>query len=373
MKTAAPPLELIRDTSARSEKLTGTTAPLPYKMASALGEPTATDELVEGLVTRASLIALYGSSGCGKTHVAVHLVCCSASAQSFLGRRVQSAKAVYFASEAGRSAGNRFVAWQRESGVEHLPVAIVTCGLDLRNAMSVDADAIVATIRELGAEIAVIDTFNSAFGGGDENSSDDMGAMLGSLRRIIEATGVALIVVHHSGKVEGAGLRGHSSFHAAADAVLQVTNADGAITVELVKHRDGPIGAKLFARLRVVDLGVTDAWGNRLTSCVLDSTDVAVSVTPPPKLPKGARLVLRALTDAASDLAQALPATSGIPPGTRGITVEQWRSRYYVLDPLESDDHKGKAARIRRFKRGQLDLQEADLIGICNEWVWVQK
>jgi hypothetical protein len=378
--TPNAPLELVPDPDARSTRATGT-APLPYVRASDVLVPAAADEIVEGLLSRSSIAVLYGASGCGKTFLGVHLAGCIATERQFLGRGTRRQPVAYFAAEAGRSAGNRFLAWRNEflSDVQplELPVALVTCALDLRNDLSIDADAMIATIRELEAGVAMLDTFNAAFAGGDENSSADVGASVTSLRRVVDATGVSLVVVHHAGKVQANGMRGHSLFHAAADVVVEVTNTEGTIGAKVVKHRDAPLGDELFARLRRVDLGATDSWGRPMTSCVLDDGAAAALPQTRGRIPKGATLVLRALTEAISEHGQPLPATNGIPPGRRGVLVRQWRERYYTLDPLDSDEpadaKKATEARQKRFARGLRDLQEAGAVGVLNVHCWVNR
>lgn len=375
--TTGAPLELVRDVGARSA--TSPTGALPYTRADALAAPEAEDEIVEGVLARSAFAVAYGPSGCGKTFLAVHLAACIASEREFLGRRTRRRAVIYFAPEAGRSAGNRLIAWRNEfiSGAAEveLPVSLVTCALDLRTELSPDVDAVIETIRETGAGVAVLDTFNAAFAGGDENSSVDMGSAVANLRRVVDETGVALLVVHHAGKVAGNGLRGHSLFQAAADAVVEVSNSDGTVTAKVVKHRDAPIGDELHARLRRVELGVSDSWGRALTSCVMEDATPPRPSRVPAKLPKGASVALQALQDAISEHGQTMPGTSGIPPGKRAVAMSKWRDRFYIVTPLDSDApedrEKASDARLKRFNRAREALQEAGVIGVCNVWVWL--
>jgi hypothetical protein len=264
-------------------------------------------------------------------------------------------------------------------GIDKLPVAIITSALDLRSPMSADTDAAIATIHATAAQIAIIDTFNAAFAGGEENSSQDMGLFLANIKRIVEATGVALIIVHHIGKDATRGLRGHTSLYGAADTVLEVTNTEGLVTIKVVKHRDAPIGDEMHARLRVVDLGYEDGWGNKMTSCVVDPADASQSQPKPKitKMPAGTDIPFRALREAIADFGETMPGTSAIPPGVKSITGEAWRRRYYTLDALdvsESDPAahaKAVEARGKRFTRARVALQTANLIGACNDRYWV--
>ena len=71
--------------------------------------------------------------------------------------------------------------------------------------------------------LVVIDTLARALAGGNENAPEDMGALIGNAKRIQEATGAAVLFVHHSGKDTSRGSRGHSSLKGAADLEIEVT------------------------------------------------------------------------------------------------------------------------------------------------------
>src|SRR5690606_25718324 len=84
-----------------------------------------------------------------------------------------------------------------------------------------------------------VDTVNRALGGGDENSSVDMGAFVAQAERLrVAFPGSAVLLVHHTGKDEGRGARGHSSLAAAVGGQLDVTAAkDGTRSVYVAKQR----------------------------------------------------------------------------------------------------------------------------------------
>jgi hypothetical protein len=81
---------------------------------------------------------------------------------------------------------------------------------------------------------------------GDENSTRDMGRVVAALDSLVEAYGVAILLVHHTGKpreAERAGgerLRGSSALFGAVDSVLLLDKVDAEhlrLTLEL---RHGP-------------------------------------------------------------------------------------------------------------------------------------
>ena len=89
--------------------------------------------------------------------------------------------------------------------------------------------------------LTIVDTLARAFGGGNENSSEDMGAFITAMGKIQEFLNCALMVLHHSGKDAAKGLRGHSSLLGAVDTELELLRFDeqmkGVLTIS--KQKDG--------------------------------------------------------------------------------------------------------------------------------------
>ena len=80
--------------------------------------------------------------------------------------------------------------------------------------------------------IVVIDTLNRVMPGGDENSSEDMGAVIAAAKLIEREFDCVVLFVHHSGKDEAKGSRGHSSLKGATDAEIDdyVSAVDAALS-----------------------------------------------------------------------------------------------------------------------------------------------
>lgn len=88
-------------------------------------------------------------------------------------------------------------------------------------------------IKDLGTQVVVIDTLARSFTG-DENSKRDIQKFLDTLSEIREATGVAVVVVHHVNKAQfqykdsavfmdaDAGLRGSTALSGAYDCILSM-------------------------------------------------------------------------------------------------------------------------------------------------------
>jgi hypothetical protein len=158
--------------------------------------------------------------------------------------------------------------------------------------------------------ILVIDTLNASAPGVDENGSVGMGSVLSGAKRLAQITEGLVILIHHSGKNEGAGLRGHSSLLAALDTAIFVSTKAGRCTwttdiAKGGKSKDGAAVSGTFA-LNVVTLP------DGVTSCVV-TTDTSTAPTMPPRLRD------------ALDAFERVAVLEG-----DGVTLEAWRAEFYA-------------------------------------------
>ena len=110
-----------------------------------------------------------------------------------------------------------------------------------------------------GVDVIFIDTLNRAIPGSDENLSTDMGMVIAHSNQLIELTGAAVVLTHHTGKAKERGPRGHSSLYAALDTCLMVDQVESGLrTVELVKTRQAVGGNKYYFSIENIDLGEDD-------------------------------------------------------------------------------------------------------------------
>ncbi len=111
---------------------------------------------------------------------------------------------------------------------------------------------------ELAVDMVVIDTIARTMVGGDENGPKDMNRLVAGLDHIREKSGALALGVHHAGKDETKGMRGHSSLLGAVDGVLFAQMANRVLTVQAECLRDFeppvPIQARLVPHLDSVVL-----------------------------------------------------------------------------------------------------------------------
>jgi hypothetical protein len=354
----------------------------PYQWASALKAEGSTDEFVEGVLARGAMGVIYGESGSGKTYLALDLSCRVALGWPWLGRRTERGPVLYVAAEAGGSIANRLKAFRDHHGVSDLDVAVVTIPVDLRDPNG-DTRRIIAAIRNIERErgepvlLCVVDTLSRAFGSGNENASEDMGALVRNSDLIRHETGANVLWVHHCGKDAAKGARGHSLLRAATDTEIEVTNRDGFVVAKITKQRDGHAGDELAAKLIAVDVGVSK-WGTPTTACVVEPLEAApLGVKRAKSLTANETNALEALRVAIADHGERVPATSAIPSGVVAVGLERWRFKYQLIDrlDLESADPKelGRetSARKTRFLRARNQLRAAGVIGNTGDLWWI--
>lgn len=225
--------------------------------------------LVKGLLPQADLAVLYGDPGSGKSFLALDIALAIGRGVEWRGKRVQQGRVVYVACEGLGGLLNRVRAYAQAHNVVEgeLPIRLVADAPNLLHPG--DAGALKQQI-ELGggADLVIIDTLARAIPGGNENSSEEMGAALARCQWIHEQTGALVLLVHHSGKDASKGARGWSGLRGAVATELEVNRADDARSVKVTKQKDGEDGEELTFRLETVVVGF-DEDGEEITSCVV--------------------------------------------------------------------------------------------------------
>ena len=173
-----------------------------------------------------------------------------------------------------------------------------------------------------------------------------------------------LIIIHHCG-IAGSRPRGHTSLSGADDAQIAVErDNDGLIvaTVELMK--DSEAGAVMASKLETVELG-NDADGDPLSSCIIVPAESAVAGV---KLSKVQRFAFELLQKLIAKEGVNPPPEAELPEGFKVCLADTWRKRFYETYPAEKQDTKKKA-----LLRATLDLEEAKLIELWREYVWLKR
>lgn len=223
--------------------------------------------LVKGVLPAEGLGAIYGSSGSGKSFLALELAAAVAHGMEFFGRKTKARPVTYLALEGAQGFRQRVMAWRgkRERGTE---IRFITDRFDLRDSTAVDAlgNLIIEAGRNDG--LLIIDTLFRAAPGFDENSPVDMGEAVAAATRIQEKVGGLVLLVHHTGKDVGKGLRGHSSLLAALDAAVEVSRNGDARSWRVAKSKDSGDETEHAFKLEVSEVD-RDEDEEPVTSCTV--------------------------------------------------------------------------------------------------------
>lgn len=326
--------------------------------------------LVYDLLDQGAFSVLYGGSHSGKTFFAIDVSAHVSLGWNWRGKQVEAGTVVYLSIEGGVGIEKRFTAFRSHHGVDvsNAPLYVIPEPIDLCTTHA-DTDLLIERLKALpGPPLAliVVDTVSRALAGGNENSSEDMGALVMNLDRIRSATGAHAMAVHHTGKDVGRGARGHSLLRAAADTEIEITKRDASAVATVTKQRDGPGGDRFGFALESVEIG-RDEDDRIITSCVVLEDE------PPekerPSRPTGqAALALDQLQNALVDAGEIPPASRHIPRDVTAVSQTVWRE--YVRKGSVTSSDKPEAFR-QAFSRSVSTLQKRGFIGVWDGWVWL--
>lgn len=336
-------------------------------------EPVVTcNDFVEGLLISGGMSVIYGETNSGKTFFATDLALHIACGWPWNGRETTRGAVLYCALEGSHGITNRIAAFKAHYGISTLPFAILPVAVDLLNNPG-DVDGVLAAIEKVqtttGLEVilTVMDTLSRAISGGNENSPDDMGEIVRNGTRIQQHARTHVAWVHHSGKDQAKGARGHSLLRAATDTEIEIL-ADGSNhTARVTKQRDLECSGEFNFTLKVVELG-TNHRGKPVTSCVVDYGN-GPSVERPAGRPTGSGAHRKRAFEILIDIIATHGETGfkGAPPQCASVPENWWRDQFYerAMPGAEPDTRK------RAFRRSADALVHDHLVGFNKQRVWL--
>jgi len=334
--------------------------------------------LVEGIIPYGGLSALFGKPAAGKSFLALQIAAAVGSGIAFFENETEEGDVIYIAGEGSSGLKARCQAIKRHHKIKSPKVHFLTTQIDLRSTAQ-DRDEFIDEVRSKGIspKLVIIDTLSRAFGGGNENASEDMGKFIGHITTIQQALKTAVLIVHHSGKDEARGQRGHSSLNAAIDTELEVQklscagskDIEGQVTV--TKQKDGEDGLKFFYKLEKVQLGFIDTSRSSLVVVPLSE-----ATAQPESKPGGRRTksfsghkgtAHRALTQALSEAGEII-LLPRIPNDRRCVKSGLWKQ--YFLS-MSISDQLNPESKAKAFKIAVKDLQNDRTIDAWEDYVWL--
>jgi KaiC/GvpD/RAD55 family RecA-like ATPase len=234
---------------------------------------------IKGLIPTNGITVLYGASGSGKTFATTHMALCVASGSNFLGHKVKrKGKVIYIAAESPESIKRRMAIMRDFDKVAYgdyefdgKEISIYDGNIDLLG----DPHAMIAAIRAFHDRVlddgevvmVIIDTLSAAFSGLDENSVE-MAMAVKNAKLIQEELRCAVVIIHHTGKDEDRGLRGHSSLRGNVEQAIQISGMRNPRQLIVDKVKDEQFGDKCQFDLIGINIGL-DEEGEPMSGCLV--------------------------------------------------------------------------------------------------------
>ncbi|MEY6431687.1 AAA family ATPase [Thioalkalicoccus limnaeus] len=335
--------------------------------------------LIRGFCKPGAMLICYGESNSGKSFHVLDRDLCLAAGRPWYGRETAGGFVLYVAAEGTRSIETRVAAYRdtylRDAGA--IPFAILPAAIDLRQSKA-DTRPLIAFVRRIEDERGIkcvkvtVDTLARAMQGGNENASEDMGAVIGHADQIRAEIDCAFEFVHHAGKDTARGARGWSGLRAATDTEIEVVARDGLHTATVTKQRDyGKDGEMFSYRLRVIELGI-DPYGHPVTTCVPEWADTPDRSDR--KLTRAESAVLAAMHDV-------MTATRRTPPSSCWDAARPPKPGQYACPLPELREHLRRSGGVsdsakpdsqdRAMRRAIQSLRDRGIIEVYDDWAWL--
>lgn len=323
--------------------------------------------LVHGLVPEKSLVVPYGPPKAGKTFIILSMGLHIAAGLDWFGHPVQQGAVVYVAGEGVGGLSMRVHAMRAKYEIaKNVPFWVVPKAVNFREASQINEleSLIRETVGNVPVRLVVIDTLARAMPGADENSAQEVGAVIAAADYIKEALGCTSALVHHEGKDGERGARGTSALRGAWDAAYRIVSEGDEVSLTVIDQKDAEGGQKLTFRMEEIAVGI----GRTSLVPVLDETPRADGPAPRREISGHAGMAMTTLRNLmAGPESAVLPPFSGLPSGDiRGVSHEVWRRAVYEKMP-GVDQNTRKVA----FFRSVQTLIQRGMIGVKDPWVWL--
>lgn len=250
---------------------------------------------IKHVIPRADMVMIYGPPQSGKSFMAYDMAAAIARGTEWRGHRVTKGVVVYLIAEGSGGFGARIKAYADYHGVDMAEVDLYVIPATPNFMQAADIKRLLRTITDLKPDVIFVDTWAQVTAGGNENSGEDMGKALANARRLKNATGATVVIIHHSGKDEGRGARGWSGLKGAADAEMEVARSGDDRVLSVTKMKEGLEGGEFGFKLNVVTVW-QDIDGDDITSCVCLPNEVSRAAV---GMGRYERVVFEAARDAA--------------------------------------------------------------------------
>ena len=225
--------------------------------------------LIKNVIPETGFGIIYGKSGTYKSFLTIDLLAHIANGRAWFGNNTKQKPVIYIPLEGKSGISKRIEAWRVHN---HSNDQILSIFENINFKDKNNIEYLIEKIKDarLDGGVICIDTLAQAGGDMDENSSKDMGNMIKTFQYIQQELGGIVLVVHHTGKDETKGMRGHSSLYASLDFALECT-AHGNLSAQfkIAKSKDSESDKGYKFKMSVINLGY-DEDGELITSLAVN-------------------------------------------------------------------------------------------------------
>ena len=310
------------------------------------------DWLLRGMLERDTFALIFGDPGTGKSFLAIDWAARVATGTPWRDQAVKAGPVVYLAGEGRQGFGRRTRAWEQHHGVS-LAEAPLYVGPAVAIADPTELVDLIDAIDEGEAPaLIVLDTLARCFGGGDENSTQDMSKFVSACDALRRRYGCTILVVHHTGHADKNRARGAIALKAALDAEYRLSGNDAGLKLSATKMKDAETPKPLSLELVSVELpGVVDDFGNPVTSAAVEVVDADTSA-----LESQARAMRPRgkWQEVGIAVARRLVATSD----DGHVSVDAWRDECKTAGMIRQNQHRVLEALV---DRGEITVDQDEL------------
>ncbi len=328
--------------------------------------------LIEGLVPDQGICIPYGPPKAGKTFVVLSMALHIASGRPWMGRKVMGGGVVYVAGEGVGGLSIRIRAMRQAYDIPaDIPFWIVPRAVNFRDPKAVEAlkEAIKVTVGAEPVTLIVLDTFARAMPGVDENSAEEIGVVIAACDDLKFEFAATVMPIHHMGKDTERGLRGSSAIHGALDASIQITQAEGRVTVKNDNQKDAEPAEPFQLEMRQVEIGL---GRSSLVPFLIDGPLIDSQPSKGRPRKRGdTPIAINALAAALAKDGQAPPPHLDLSPSVRVVPEAAWQRELIARWPKDGDADREKVRLEVRYARKQA-IRDGEAV-VMEGFAWLAK
>ncbi len=226
-----------------------------------------TNYLIKGVLPAAGIGVIYGPPNSGKTWAAIDMAFAVAAGTPWQEFKTRQAAACIIAAENAHNIRQRVRMRAVTDSQTGLPLYVLSGGTRMINITDPPAlESLIGQIAAVRPKFLIVDTMATAMTG-NENEPDAMNAAIRGLKRLqhaMDELGTFVLAVHHCGKDESKGARGHSSLLGAVDVELKVKGDKYAVIIEGTKARTTGLMEPVYLNMDKFEFG-KDEEGDPIT------------------------------------------------------------------------------------------------------------